>query len=191
MDFTNEHKEEREFGNFFPFGVHKVKIIGFYLDKTEGGKEFLEVGFTNEEGTIEDKARVWFSTDKAVNYSFNILKGIFVHNAPEAKKDQARKLFDAVENTEKLAELLTSKLIGKEMWFTKYPDPERTYTGGDGRTYQSINKNIYGYPIELNQSLMPAPKETAGEAAGKVFSKADEAEDVPFKGGGTQKSDWA
>ncbi len=187
MEFTKEHKEEMLSNQYFGYGVHKVKIIGFDHSKTDNGKEYVEVAFVDPENeSIEDKARVWFTTDKATQYSFNVFKGILIHNTPEAKRDLARKTIDEVANTDKLVELLVDKLIGKEMWFTKYVDPTRTYEK-EGRTYQSTNKNIMAYEPKLNESLMPKPKESASEAFEAVFMPKP---DVPFKNGGSQPSDW-
>jgi len=191
MDFKPEHKEDVNYGNYFDYGVHKVKIIGFMADKTDDGKEFIEVGFTNFDGDIEDKARVWFSGD-APKYSFNTLRTIFLHNCPEDKKEAAKAAIDAVANTEKLVEMLNSKLVGKEMWFTKYQDPKRTYTGKDGVTRKSVDKSIYGYEPKLNEDLIPKKTDTVA-AAKEVFPDATPAgEDAPpFRGGGSQESDWA
>jgi hypothetical protein len=146
MKFTDEHKVVKEFSdqNWFDYGVHKVQIAQIDLDKTEAGKEFMEFTLVGE-AEQEDTARVWFSTDKAINYSINILRQIFVHNAPEAKKDEARDMFDAIGDTEELHKLLNEKLVGGNCWFSKFPSPNRTYQATDGSTKKSIDKNIYGY----------------------------------------------
>lgn len=188
MDFNASHKEE--VSSYLGFGVHKVKILGFNLGGTgEGEKEYVEVGFVSEDGAFEDKARVWFSTDNAAKFSFNTLRTIFLHNCPEEKRDAARKAIDAVASTAKLVEMLESKLIGKEMWATKYLDPKRTYEK-NGRTFQSINTNIYGYEPKLNEALMPKAKESAAEAASAVFGEATPADAPPFTGSGTSEQDW-
>lgn len=183
MQFTDADKEVKEFNNNrFTFGVHKVQILNFVLDKTDNGKEFIEVFFVdpnNEE--CEDSARVWFSTDKATNFSFNILRGIYVHNAPEDKKDAARASFDAVKDTTELVELLKSKLLGKEMWYTKFFDPKRTYQGQDGQTYRSINKNIFGYQPKEQPELMPQKDgdKTLYEQGKEIFPGATDVKSDP------------
>lgn len=155
MKFTDEHKTVKEFSdaNWFDFGVHKVKIAQIELGETDGGKEYLE--FTviggNEE---EDTARVWFTTDKAINYSINVVRQIYVHNAPEDKKDAAKETFDSVADLEALHKLLNEKLVGGECWFTKYQSPDRTYTAQDGSVRKSVDKNIMGYEPKPRTDLL-------------------------------------
>lgn len=174
MKFTDENKAVKEFSenNWLGFGVHKVQLAlfeqGFTDDDPENGKEFVEISVLgpNEE---EDTARVWFTTDKAANYSFNVLRQIYVHNAPEDKKDAARDTIDAVKSTEELVAVLNEKLIGGEAWFTKYPDPTRTYQAADGSTRQSINKNVYGYKPNLREDLMPKDDQVTKSNVDKIF----------------------
>lgn len=176
MEFNDSHKQEYQ--RSFPFGVNKVKIIGFYLDKTDEGKEYVEVGFTNEDGSLEDTARVWFTTDKSAQFAFNTLRDILIHNVSEENKDKARDAISKTPNTESLVELLNDKLKGKEMWMTKLFDKSRTYES-NGQTFRSINKNIYGYEPEIDPSLMPnkdqapAQKDAADEVK-EVFPGAEE-----------------
>lgn len=179
MDFNDSHKQE--VNARLPFGVSKVKIIGFNLDKTQNGSEFLEIGFVDGAGA-EDKARLYF-TDKSARFSLSTLRGILVHNVSEANKEKARAAIDAVPNTQKLVDLLTTKLIDKEMWVTKYLDPNRTYEK-EGQIFQSININVFPYEPTLNQSLMPKdkPKESVADAAESVFGAST---DVPFNDDGS------
>src|SRR5437879_4438379 len=146
MKFNDENKAVKEFSDnqWLDFGVHKVQISEIGLGSTDDGKEFVEVGVVGVNGE-EDTSRVWFTTDKAANYSFNILRQIYVHNAPENAKDEARDTMDSIKDTDELVEKLQEKLLGGECWFTKYPDPTRTYTAADGTIRQSVNKNVYGY----------------------------------------------
>jgi hypothetical protein len=174
MKFTDETKEVKEFSdnNWLGFGRHKVQIgfieQGFTDDDPENGKEYVEVTVLgpNEE---EDTARVWFTTDKAANYSFNVLRQIYVHNAPEDKKEEARATIDAVKSTEELVATLSEKLVGGECWFTKYPDPTRTYTAADGSTRPSINKNVYGYEPKERPELMPKDDQITKSNVDKIF----------------------
>lgn len=182
-DFTDEHKAEREFKKYFSFGIHKVKILGFSAEETESGKEFIKVGFTDETGEIEDEARVWFTTDEARGFSFSTLRSIFVHNAPEDKKELARDAVNACNNHIELTDLLNKKLIGKEMWITKYLDPKRTYEAKNGTKKPSINTNIYGYLPTLKPDLMPAEKHAPNQE--DVTSIGFE-EDVPFNDDGSE-----
>lgn len=141
-DFTDEHKKDLS-NTFFEEGVHKVKITKIERGETDNGKEFMEFSVKGE-GDKEDSTRVWFTTDAAIGFSFSIIRGIFVHNAPADKKDEIRASVDALKNTTDL-EKACKVLIGKEAWFTVYQDPSRTYINDKGETKNSYNKNIYGY----------------------------------------------
>src|SRR5579872_1659397 len=157
MKFSEENKQVSDFSNsnWLPFGVSKVKIGMIDLGGTrEGEKEYIEVTLLGENDE-EETARVWFTTDNAANYSFNTLRQIYVHNAPEDKKDVARDTFDKVKDTEDVVKLFNEKLIGGECWFSKYYDPTRTYENQAGETKKSVNKNIYGYEPKLKPELMP------------------------------------
>lgn len=189
MDFNSTHKEEVRMGNRLAFGVHKVQIVGFTLDETDAGKEYIEVAFVTADG-VEDSARVWFSTDQAAKFSFNNFKDILLHNVKEEDRPKAAAAIDAVPNTAKLAELLSTKLIGKEMWATKYIDPNRTYEK-NGQRFQSVNVNVYGYEPKQKSELMPRKNDAAHAA--EVFGTAETpaTDDAPpFTGSGAKEEDW-
>lgn len=182
--FTDEDKVEKEFNsNYFGFGVHKVQLMDFTNGGTgDGEKEYVEVTFCDpEDGDKTDTARVWFTTDAAAAYSFSTLRNIYVHNAPEAKKEQARATFDKLLNTDEMIAEMGDKLVGKEAWFTKYEDPKRTYTGKDGIERKSFNKNIYGYEPKLNTALLPKDVPAGGNAQfpGSEDASGDAKANVP------------
>lgn len=156
VKFTDENKEVKEFkDNYFSYGVHKVKIAFLEADQTDDGKEFIEVTVMDpEDEELTDTARVWFTTDKAINYSFNVLRGIYTHNAPEDKKAEAGATFDAVTDLKELEKIM-QKVVGGECWFTKYQDPTRTYPAADGSIRKSVNKNVMGYEPKLREDLLP------------------------------------
>lgn len=157
--FSDEAKAfEGNGGNWFGFGVHEVKIGTVTEGTTDSGTDYIEFEVFGENDE-EDTARVWL-TEKSEKYSFRTLKDIYVHCAPEAKKEAARKSFDAAEDSTAVVELLQN-CIGKQIWFTKYPDPTRTYLNANGETKQSINKNIYGYQPKLREDLMPKQDKVA------------------------------
>jgi hypothetical protein len=193
MKLSDENKKVSEFNDsqWFGYGVHKVQLGLFELGGTEEGeKEYIEITVMDpEDGEITDTARVWFTTEAAANYSFNALRQIYVHNAPEKAKDAARDTFDAIPDTEKLVELLNEKLIGKEAWFTKYPSPTRTYVNQTGETKKSIDKNVLGYEPKLKPELLPKTDEviddididkpiTAADLGGEE-AKGDAAAGIP------------
>lgn len=173
VKFNDEHKEESQ-GNYFGQGVHKVQIMLVEFGKTDDGKEFGEFTVVDPENDDrQDRVRLWFTTDKAVKFSFSTLRNIFVHNAPEDKKDAVREKFNALKDTEELEVACQKTLIGKECWYTVYEDPERTYTNDKGELKHSFNRNIYGYE--------PKPRE--------ITTSADKVEDVPMDGGKSVKSE--
>lgn len=181
--FTDEEKEVSERNsNYFGFGVHRVLFAGAIADVTEAGKEFIEVAFCDPDNSeIEDTARVWF-VGGASNISFNTLRQIYVHNAPEDKKVDAGLSFDKVADSAELVDLMNDKLQGGELWFTKFYDAKgATYVSTrDGQTYKSTNKNIYGYEPKDRPDLMPAPKGSVEDVIpGAEPASKDAAANIP------------
>jgi hypothetical protein len=185
MKINDENKTVIEFNDkYFGYGVHSVKISDVTLGEA-GDKEYIEVTVVDPEDLeITDSARVWFTSDKAVNYSFNVLRQIFVHCAPEAKKDEAREMFNKIGDTDTLAQIM-EKCIGRQIWFTKYIDPERTYTDQQGNVRPSVNKNVMGYEPKLKPELLPktGPMNMDG-MLGKVNEVMPGSQEVPFESKG-------
>lgn len=184
MKFSDDNKQVNEFsgGNWFGFGVHKVKIMLIENGGTgKDEKEYVEVTVVGNNGE-EETARVWFTTDKAANYSFNVLRQIYVHNAPEPKKDEARTAFDALTTSDELVELM-QKCVGGECWFTKYESPDRTYTNQAGETKKSIDKNIMGYEPKLREDLIRPgePKDKVHDVTDEDLENTDTGPNVPSK----------
>lgn len=155
VQFSDDNKQEM--GKYFGEGIHKVKIMAVTEGKTDAGKEFIEftvVGENDEEGN----ARVWFTSDKAIRFSFNTIRGIIVHNALPAKKDAARELVNKVKDTAELVELCNQSLIGKEAWYV-VEKSDYTYTNEAGEQKQGYNRNLYGYEPK------PKPAQQSGNAA--------------------------
>lgn len=159
-NFTNEHKKEQT-GNYFGEGIHKVQISEVVFDKESDGREYAEITVVDpDNGERTDKARLWFHTDGAIGYSFNIFKGIFVHNAPEGKKDETRAALDAMNGTDDL-EKACKVLKGKEAWYQVAKSPTRTYTDKAGNTKPSFDKNITGYePTPKTVTVAPGVEGT-------------------------------
>ena len=186
--FNDESKAVKEFGDYLPFGVHKVQLMLAEAGETDAGKPFIEINFATEDG-IEDKARVWFVSDANANISFNTLRQMLVHNTPEGHKDKARDAVDAVKDIDELATLLNEKMMAGEFWVTKYYDPSRTYTNQAGDTKKSINTNMYGYEPKARPDLMPGKADENGEPVvdenvAKTFpgaKPADASDGIPSK----------
>lgn len=171
--FTADHKKDRS-SNYFDEGIHKVKIAGVEFDELDDGREFAEFTVVDEDDR-EGTARLWFSSDAAINYSFNIIRGIFVHNAPENKKDAVRESFDKIEDTEQLEKSINELLIGGECWY-QVSKSDRTYES-NGQIKHSYDRNIYGYE--------PAPKKVTPdpEIEDVEISEEDKAEAKKTSGG--------
>lgn len=161
-NFSDEDKTVQEFKETLPFGVSVVKLVGVTADDTEAGKPFIAVGVVNEAG-IEDEVRLWFVSPQNANISFNNLFQVAVHCTPEEHKDKMRDALDKITDTVALAQLMNDKCIGKELWYTKYYDPSRMYSGKDGQQRRSINKSIYGYEPKLKPELMPKRADENGD----------------------------
>lgn len=169
VDFSDKHKEEMG-GEYFELGVHKVKIMLVVFDKTEEKepREFVDFTVTDESETKEARVRLWFTTEGAIKYTFNIIRGIFVHNTPEAKKQAIREKVDATKNTEEL-DKLCQLLVGKEAWLEVSEDPERTYQNDAGETKPSINRKLTGYE--------PSPKKVSAPAAEAAPAQSSQSSD--------------
>lgn len=164
-DFNDTHKQEQ--GAYFPEGIHKVTILGIEGGTNENGKEYIDfiVGGANGE---EGSAKMWFTSDKAIAFTFNSVRNIFVHNATKGKEEAAKELVNKVKNSEELVELCNKALIGKEAWYTVEMS-DYTYTNQAGELKHGYNRNITGYE--------PKPKQSGNTAVDSTF------------GGGTVLSD--
>ena len=162
VKFSDDDKKVNEFSGkkYFDEGIHQVRISTVQLGETDSKKEFLEFGVIgmDDEDEREDSMRFWFSSPGAINFSFNRIREIFVHNAPEDKKDETRKKFDAITDTEKLEEACTKVLIGKEAWLKVEQNPNRTYQNAQGETKNSFDKNLTGYEPSMKKSADPTPQ---------------------------------
>jgi hypothetical protein len=153
-NFTDEDKAVTDdFQERIPFGVSEVVIVSAKADVTEAGKDFIELTVQNAEG-LEDSARKWF-TGGASPYSFQAIRQIIVHTADDKDKEKARLAVENTANTEEMVALINKMCIGKQIWFTKFYSPDRTYTNQSGETKRSIDNNVYGYEPKDQPNLMP------------------------------------
>lgn len=185
-EFDDEVKTVSDYnGNYFGYGVHKVHIGQVTNDETESGSEFIEFTLLGDNDE-EDTARVWFTSPKSANYSFNVLRSIFVHNQSDDKKEKARDAVDAVTNAKELCDLLQN-VVGGECWFTKYESPDRTYVNKDGITKRSIDKNIMGYEPQPKPELIRQDSQKAELNALEGATDITGDKDVKIPG----DKDWA
>lgn len=182
VKFSKEDKEEVQYTDRIPFGVTPVQITLVTEEEPDNGAPFLEVSVIEPQSGAEENVRLYMS-DNARKYTFNTIKAIAVHNVPEDKKDAVRSAIDNVEDSEAFVNLINEKMIGNEAWFTKYYDPERTYTGKDGKSYKSVNTNLWGFEPKLKPELMPAPRKDAPQRDGNgTIDPNDYPDDAPITG---------
>lgn len=178
--FSDSEKEEKSF-NYFEQGVHKVQIssleFGFTEDKEE--KEYCEITVVDpDNGEKTDKVRLWFHSEGARGFSFSTLRAIFVHNAPEDKKDEIREKFNAIKGTEDLEKACQKMLPGKEAWFSIYESDTRTYQDEKGNVRKSFDKNLTGY--EPKPRAVAPKTVSVGTGDAKVEGEAVEDGEQPF-----------
>lgn len=157
-DFNDTHKAEQ--GEYFKEGIHKVTILGVTGGANDNDKEYIEFVVGDTKGT-EGTARMWFTTDKAISYTFNSIRNIFVHNASKGKEEAAKDLVNKVTNSEELVELCNKALIGKEAWYTVEMS-DYTYTNQAGELKHGYNRNITGYEPKPSQSGIKIIDDTFG-----------------------------
>jgi hypothetical protein len=157
-DFNDSHKAEQ--GQYFSEGTHKVTILGVEGGTNENGKEYIEFIVGGKDGE-EGSARMWFTSDKAIAFTFNSIRNIFVHNASKGKEEAAKELVNKVTNSDELVGLCNKALIGKEAWYT-VEISDYTYTNQAGELKHGYNRNITGYEPKPKQSGVKAVDETFG-----------------------------
>lgn len=153
--FNSEDKEDTstEITERLPFGVSSVQLVGATAGETESNKEYIALTVTNKDG-VEEDVRVWF-TGGASKYSFNTIKQIVIHNqTSDANKEKAREAVENCVDTDSLADLLNSKVVGGQLWITKYFDPVKSYVNPSGEQRRSINTNVVGYEPKPKPELM-------------------------------------
>ena len=144
-NFNDEAK--KELSKFLPEGVHKIKITNVISANTPDMKEYFEFTVEDAEG-YQSIIRIWWTTEKALNYSFNTIRDIFVHNTVEKNRDLIREKINGTKNTAELLKLCKENLVGKEAWVKI--EKSGTYENADGETKNSYSKNIYGYEPKMS-----------------------------------------
>lgn len=196
IQFSEAEKEEMTFKDtFFKYGVHKVQVDGRAIERDDQDRAYMEIGVVDPDNSdITTTVRMWLHTEGARKFTFNTLRNIYVHNAPEDQKEAARKTFDAIKDGTDLLVAL-DKVIGGEAWIDVYPDPERTYQNAKGETKPSINTNIYGYEPKLKPELIPDTQKQVdpadfpeGDANDEPFGSHEEEMAKKKKGGSASKT---
>lgn len=173
VNLTDEDLAPRGNNNYFKEGEHEVLIVKAERGTTSGGKDYVEftvMGHNDE----TDTARLWFTTEKSCKYALSIMAGIASHNKQtEAEKQKVREAFKAIQDTDVIDDKFLEKFKDMDAFFTVYKS-DRTYTGTDGSTKNSYDKNIYGY--------MPAPRLTASPSTPSPLegSQPIDLSEIPF-----------
>lgn len=166
-DFNADHKVEQ--GKFFSEGVHTVKITGVDIGTNDNDKEYIEFTVEGQDGETGN-ARMWFTTDNAIKFTFNTIRSIFVHNAQKGKEQEARDMVNKVKNSDELATLCDKVLIGKEAFYV-VERSDYTYTNAAGEKKQGYNRNLFGWK--------PEPKKTTVEDLMSANEKPMTGDEVP------------
>jgi hypothetical protein len=158
----DEAKEE--IGQYFNEGIHKVKITGV-VHQDMGDKEYLEVGISGDGGETGE-VRMYL-TEKALKYTINTIRTIFVHNqSTEANKTAVRNAVNACRTTEEFAKLC-QKLEGKECWYSKFKTGS-TYQNAQGETKDSYSNNLFGYEPKPPKNVQTAQKAADTMGGGEI-----------------------
>ena len=163
-DFSDEHKAE---SSFFQEGVHEVTIVHVEGGTNDNDKEYIEFHVQGENGE-EGTARMWFTTDKAIKYTFGNIRGLFTKNALKGKEEAAKEMVNAVKNSEELIDLCNKVLVGKKGYY-QVEKSDYTYTNAAGEEKQGYNRNLTGYE--------PKPKNTDLENVNKAIPGSEVVED--------------
>lgn len=177
--FNQEDKKEITQGSigFTEEGVYTVQIVDVSGGVSDKGSEFFEFEVVGGNGT-EDKIRTYF-TEGAKPYSFNTIRNIFVHNTKEENKDKVRAEVDACEDTDSLLKLCEA-LRGKDAWLlvqksgTTYTSPK------SGKTYDNVNKNLYGYEPKFTPSPKTQTQQVAEQTGGEEITSENVDQVFPF-----------
>lgn len=162
VKFTDEHKKERS-TNYFDEGIHPVLIESLEFGTTEKQQEYAEFNVIDvDDPDRKGQARVWFTSDAAINFSLNILRGIAVHNAKtDADKEKVKAAFAKLGDTSELAKM-ADRFRGMEAWYV-VEKSDRTYTNDAGEIKPSYNRNVLGYePKPKAPSVVDQVVETTG-----------------------------
>lgn len=169
---TIKDEDKEEIGLYFKEGIHKVIVTGV-VHQDMGDKEYLEVGIKGEGGETGE-VRMYL-TEKALKYTINTIRAIFVHNVSEADKQAARDAVNACKTTEEFAKLCET-LDGKECWYSKSKTGTQ-YTNAQGELKDSYSNNLFGYEPKPSRQEQVAQK--VKDFMGGEVTK-DNLEEFPF-----------
>ena len=166
-----EAKEEITYTEYLPEGIHEVKVVSITSEVNANDKEYFEFTVENEDGAV-GTARLYMS-EKAMKWSVNTIRGIFVHNTVEKNKDAIRDKVNSCETTEELFEMSQS-LIGKQCWYSRFPNGQ-TYRTQAGELRNSFDTNISHF-----EPKAPAPKSREAQVDELLGGEVVDASDGPF-----------
>ena len=174
VKFGDEDKQEIApvTNGFFDEGVYPVQIVSVLGGVTDKGSEFFEFELTDDDGR-EGKARLYF-TDASKKYSFNTIRGIFVHNTAEEKRDAVRERVNACEDTKDLLKICEA-LRGKSAWLLVQYTGDTYTSDKTGKVYKNVNRNLYHY--EPSFTPTPVADEPSTSTAKDTMGGGDEVTD--------------
>ena len=145
--------------NYLGIGIHDVVVTAVELVEAKTGTMGIKFLVENADGRSD--VTMWLS-EGALPYTIENVSRLMVHNAPEAKKDEARNYMSNIMSAKELFTTVVETLKAREK--TKSPFVAHlsiredrngaTYVNKDGETKPSLERNLLSY----------RPKETAVQA---------------------------
>lgn len=165
--------KDRGGANYLGIGIHDVEVTSVELTKAKTGTLGIRFNVENADGRSD--VTMWLS-EAALPYTIENVSRLFVHNAPEDKKADARQhmaninsaksLFDTVVEALKAREKLKKPFVG--VLSISEDKSGRTYTDKDGNEKPSLVRNLLSY----------RPKETPVQSVAKTVPGAAPATDI-------------
>ena len=164
--------------NYLGLGVHDVTVTSVELAQAKTGTLGIKFNVENADGRSD--VTMWLS-EAALPYTIENVSRLMVHNAAEAKKEEARIYMANIVSAKDLFKTIqdTLKVRTDKNPFTAYlsireDQSGRTYTDKNGEEKVSLTRNLLSYrPKET--AVQSVAQVTGGEAVSK-----DVLGDLPF-----------
>lgn len=165
--------------NYLGLGVHDVVVTAVELVQAKTGTMGIKLFVENEEGKSD--VRMWLSSG-ALPYTIENISRLMVHNADEAKKEEARTAMSNIVSAKELFDTITKTLEARKKAkkpFTAFLSIREdkngaTYTDQKGEERVSLERNLLSYKPKETATQTVA-KTTGGEAVPK-----DDIAEIPF-----------
>ena len=159
--------------NYLGIGVHEVQVTSVELTKAKTGTLGIRFNVENADGRSD--ATMWLS-EAALPYTIENVSRLFVHNAPDDKKADARQHMANINSAKALFDTVTEALKARAklkkpfMVYLSIAEDKsgRTYTDKNGEEKPSLTRNLLSY----------RPKETPVQTVAKTLPGAEPATNI-------------